>query len=73
MNSEEVQHYDYLAATRLSELGYRRYLRAKTNAFTHQQAQVVRATLKNFIARWEARELKLACMVHCAPMLNPIQ
>lgn len=68
MNAEEVQHYDHMAATRLSEIGYRRYLKAKSTSFTHQQAQVVRTTLKEFIDRWEARELQVSLMVRCAPM-----
>ena len=73
MTSEEVQHYDYMAATRLSEVGYRRYLRAKSAAFTHQQVKVVRKALKEFIDRWDARDMKIAMMVHCAPMRSALE
>lgn len=73
MNAEEQQHYAYLAATRLSEIGYRRYVKFAKHAFKTRPANEVRKMLKEWIDRWEAREHRLAMMVRCAPIYNPIQ
>lgn len=73
MNSEELQHYDYLAATRLSHVGYRRYLRFKIQALTHQQVQNARNNIREFIEKWEAREYRIAHMINCAPLYKALQ
>lgn len=73
MNSEEQQHYAYLAATRLSEIGYRRYLKFAAKAFQTKPANEVRKLLKDCIDSIEAREFKLSLMIRCAPLMNPLQ
>jgi hypothetical protein len=73
MNAEELQHIDYLAATRLTEIGYRRYLKEKTKLLGSQPAKEARQAIKQFIDRWEARELTIAHMVRCAPLYTKLQ
>lgn len=72
MTAEEQQHYNWLAATRLSEIGYRRYLKFMRNACKTRPANEVRGMLKEYIDKWEAREYRIAHMINCAPMYAPI-
>jgi hypothetical protein len=73
MNAEELQHIDYLAATRLTEIGYRRYLKQKAKLLGSQPAKEARQAIKQFIDRWEAREMTISHMINCAPMYKALQ
>jgi hypothetical protein len=73
MNAEEQQHYNYMAATRLSEIGYRRYLNFMRKCCQTKPANEIRGLIKDFIDKLEARELTLAMLVRCAPVYKPLQ
>lgn len=73
MNAEEVQNYMYLAASRLSEIGYQRYMRFQAECMRTQSASKARELMRAFIDRQESREMALSIMVRCAPMRNPLQ
>jgi hypothetical protein len=67
MNSEQLStNLEYLACVRLSEIGYRRYIRKADSGASE-------AELKDWIDRQEARELTLGMMVRCAPMRTALQ
>jgi hypothetical protein len=67
MNAKaEIDELEYLAGVRLSELGYRRYIRFADSGATP-------AELKQYIERAEARELTMSMLVRCAPLYNQIQ
>jgi hypothetical protein len=57
---------EYLAGVRLSDIGYRRYIRMADSGATD-------AELREWIDRQEARELTLGMMVRCANMYKPLQ
>lgn len=73
MNAEEVQNYMYLAASRLSEIGYHRYMKYQAECIRTQPVQKARKLMMAFLDRLEARELALSVMIKCAPMRNPLQ
>lgn len=73
MDAQELQHIDYLAATRLSQIGFYRYKREKNNVMTNQIVKVARQSLHDFIDRTEARELILRRLVTCAPLSAALQ
>lgn len=73
MNAEEQQHYNYLAATRLSEVGYRRYLKFMRKCCQTKPANEVRGMLKEYIDKWEAREYRLSVMINSAPLYTQMQ
>lgn len=61
-----TESLEYLAGVRLSDVGYRRYIKMADSGATA-------AELKDFIDRTEARELTLSHMVNCAPMYKALQ
>lgn len=73
MDANELNRMDYLAAVRLSEIGYRRYEKERAKLLQHMKISDARKALENWINAWEARELRLSMMVRCAPMSNPLQ
>lgn len=62
----EPTNLEYLAAVRLSEIGYQRYIRMADSGASESE-------LREFIDRSEARELTLSHMVNCAPLYNALQ
>lgn len=62
----DLSNLEYLAGVRLSELGYRRFMRMFDSGAKEPE-------LREYIDRAEARELTLSCMVRCAPMRSALQ
>lgn len=73
MDANELNRMDYLAAVRLSDVGYRRYERERAKVLQHMKISEARKALETWINAWEARELRLSLMVRCAPLNNPLQ
>lgn len=68
MDANELNRMDYLAAVRLSEIGFRRYEKERARALQNLKISEARKTLAEWIDRWEARERTLSMMVRVAPM-----
>lgn len=66
MNTEQNTSLDFLAAVRLSDISYRRYVRMADSGASMRD-------LREFIDRTEARELTLSMMIRCAPMYSALQ
>lgn len=73
MDANELNRMDYLAAVRLSEIGYRRYEKVRGSLLAGKKVNEARKALAEWIDAWEARELRLSLMVRCAPLNNPLQ
>lgn len=73
MDANELNRMDYLAAVRLSEIGYRRYEKERGRLLKFMKIQDARKALAEFIDRWEARERTLSMMVRVAPMREVLQ
>lgn len=73
MDANELNRMDYLAAVRLSEIGYQRYERERAKALQHMKVEEARKHLQSWIDAWEARELRLQMMIRTAPMREVLQ
>lgn len=68
MTKEELREIDTLAACRLSEIGFKRYMRHRIKCLRHLPMKEARASILSHIESWEARELALAHMIRVAPI-----